>query len=115
MNFDRSADSLRLNMGYADKIFQDVQPQQIKYVTSVAGHFCWWRNNFEKLGRGSQGDATRHNIVKGQTCIDSQLTELLIKSILYLFYPTHSVQVDIVSHALFISYRHVRYSFLPKA
>ena len=49
MNFDRSVISLRLNMGYVD-----VQPQQIKHVTSAVGQ----RHNLNKLGRCSQDDAT---------------------------------------------------------
>ena len=57
MNFDRSAVSLRLNNSYVDKIY-DVEPQQIKHVTSAPGHFWPRRHNLNKLGRGSQDDAT---------------------------------------------------------
>ena len=40
MNFDRSAVSLRLHMGYVDKINRMyIEPQQIKHVKSAAGPF----------------------------------------------------------------------------
>ena len=60
MNFDRSAASLRLNMGYVDKI-TGCRASANKTCDIRGGGgviFGRQRHNLNKLGRGSQDDAT---------------------------------------------------------
>ena len=59
INFDRSAGSLRLNMGYVDKINRMQSFNKTK-TSEIRGEaiFGWQGHNLNKLGRGSQDDAT---------------------------------------------------------
>ena len=60
MNFDRSSVSLKLNMGYVDKINKMYSRTSTIQTSDIQGGAIFGRqqHNLNKLGRGSQDNVT---------------------------------------------------------